>query len=394
MRLIPSDPDVATIHRRITEGELDLQPNFQRGEVWTSSKKQKLIDSILREWHVPPIHVIQGGGGADEVLDGQQRLASIRDFIDGKLKVNGNIEPYDETIFQLDGLTFTQLPGEWKRKVLRFPLRLFSIVDYSPSEPSELFYRLNQPASLTAAEQRNSFFGIPREQIKDLVFKMGNLGIDKGFLGFSNSRMAYDDVLARVCVALENGLDAKVSANLLADRYRSGVPFEPSAYSRVEKSITILAKIKNEIDTTVKLNKASLLSWLLFICRIANDFSEIKIQKYSNFLEIFENERMLYQLGFTSSRAPTEYALLKQNLNEIYTDRVTARVADASSVVLRDLTLWGLFIIFYEFKEFHTNSSIEKYRKFLLQKNEITNRVSERELLEFPSLNNSEWSNL
>ena len=59
MRLLPSDPDVETIVGRIKNGDIDLQPEFQRGEVWSKLKKQRLIDSILRDWHVPPIHVIE-----------------------------------------------------------------------------------------------------------------------------------------------------------------------------------------------------------------------------------------------------------------------------------------------------------------------------------------------
>jgi uncharacterized protein with ParB-like and HNH nuclease domain len=71
MRLLPSDPDVATIVARIEKNDINLQPEFQRGEVWSTSKKQKLIDSILRDWHVPPIHVIEvKGSGQQEVLDG------------------------------------------------------------------------------------------------------------------------------------------------------------------------------------------------------------------------------------------------------------------------------------------------------------------------------------
>jgi uncharacterized protein with ParB-like and HNH nuclease domain len=75
--MLPSDPDIETIVGRIKSGELDLQPDFQRGEVWPDSKKRRLIDTILREWHVPPIHVVENSGSyTQEVLDGQQRLVS------------------------------------------------------------------------------------------------------------------------------------------------------------------------------------------------------------------------------------------------------------------------------------------------------------------------------
>ena len=58
MRLTPSDPDIQTLILRIQSNQIDLQPDFQRGEVWPTPKKQRLVDSILRDWHIPPIHVI------------------------------------------------------------------------------------------------------------------------------------------------------------------------------------------------------------------------------------------------------------------------------------------------------------------------------------------------
>jgi len=117
MRLLPSDPDVETIVSRIQSGDIDLQPDFQRGEVWGRLKKQRLIDSILRDWHVPPIHVIENAKTRKhEVLDGQQRLAAIRDFVDGQFPVNGQIEPPDSGIQSLDGIYFRDLSEEWRRR--------------------------------------------------------------------------------------------------------------------------------------------------------------------------------------------------------------------------------------------------------------------------------------
>jgi hypothetical protein len=169
MKMLPSDPDIQTIFARIESGDLDLQPNFQRGEVWTTAKKKKLIDSILRDWHVPPIHVVVGTHGKQEVLDGQQRLVAIRDFINGLFRVDGNSEPYDPAIAALDNFLYSDLPPEVKRGFEQFTIRVFRLTDYLPGEPGELFFRLNQMTYLTAAEQRNAFFGPVREQVRSLV---------------------------------------------------------------------------------------------------------------------------------------------------------------------------------------------------------------------------------
>ena len=392
MRLIPTDPDVETIYSRISNGDLNLQPNFQRGEVWSPAKRQKLIDSILRQWHVPPIHVIQSSdGGEDEVLDGQQRLVSIRDFIAGKFRINGLVEPYDANIFALNDLRFQELPQEWRRKFLRFPIRIFNIVDFSPSEPSELFFRLNQPASLTAAEQRNSFYGQPREQIKELVMEMEELGLNKDFLGFSNSRMAYDDVLARACVTLENGLSAKISANLLADRYRSGIPFDRRSYDRLARSLHILSDVREMVGRNSKLNKAGLLSWMLFICRFDDSSPSADIGLFAMFFEEFERRRT----NFSAHKDSNFINYLATQLFEIYNDRVTSRVADVSSVVLRDICLWGLFLT-------HRDVRIEKVRaeklirfnKFLIRFDDKGRLPSETELMDFAFDKNVMWESV
>src|SRR3954470_17105963 len=104
MRLIPSDPDIATVVGRIRDGSLDLQPEFQRGEVWSRTKQRLLIDSILRSWYVPPVHVVRTEHDEQEVLDGQQRLRSISDFRHGHYTVDGRTEPHSQAIATLAGL--------------------------------------------------------------------------------------------------------------------------------------------------------------------------------------------------------------------------------------------------------------------------------------------------
>src|SRR5262249_44836430 len=149
-----SDPDIATIFRRIERNVIDLQPDFQRGEVWSNAKKQRLIDTILRRWHVPPIHLVAKGGGRFDVLDGQQRLSAIRDFMQGVITVDGHIAPQVPAFQTLHGLRFAQLPQSIQDEFEAFAIRVFELHDYTPDEPHELFFRLNQPVILTEAEKR------------------------------------------------------------------------------------------------------------------------------------------------------------------------------------------------------------------------------------------------
>lgn len=348
MHLTPSDPDIATLYRKIRQKRLDLQPNFQRGEVWGKAKKQRLIDSILRGWHIPPIHVIQvPNSEKQEVLDGQQRLAAIRDFLEGDFTVNGNLDPIEPYLMELDGLSWNELPETISGKIEDFTIRLLTISDYKPGEPGELFYRLNQPTNLTSAEQRNAYFGEARQQVKDLSETMIELGYSREVLGFSNSRMAYDDVISKFLLTLELGtLKKKITANSVTSRYRDSDGFDRDLIESAEKTLFKLLNCLMQSKTSVKLNKASTLSWLIFIYSYSNSF-----YSEEDLIDFFDSFEKIKKEASESD----ELTILPKGINKglvkkilaVYHDRSGSRVADTSSVVLRDLSLWSLFTVYF-----------------------------------------------
>ena len=150
-----------------------------------------------------------------DVLDGQQRLAAIRDFIQSDFAIDGKITPIDPRVSSLHGKYYRSLDRAEQRLLDQYTLRCFRITDYLPDEPSELFYRLNQPSMLTAGEQRNAFYGPAREQLKALVSDFESGDNNKKTIGFSNARLAYDDIIARLLFFLEAGTFAVKSTETL-----------------------------------------------------------------------------------------------------------------------------------------------------------------------------------
>lgn len=74
----------------IEDKTLILNPNFQRRSVWPPAAKTYLIDTILRRRPMPNIMVrtvtdLETRKSRREVVDGQQRLNTIRDFANGTL---------------------------------------------------------------------------------------------------------------------------------------------------------------------------------------------------------------------------------------------------------------------------------------------------------------------
>jgi hypothetical protein len=327
MKLTPTEPDIRTIVDRIDQGDIDLQPDFQRQEVWSTKKQKRLIDTVIRGWSIPPVHLVETTENRLEVLDGQQRLAALRDFVNNRFSIDGRITPLDERVEALHGRFYRQLDAPTRRRVDQYPLRCFRISDYHPEEPSELFYRLNQPTMLTAGEQRNALFGPARQQLKELVSTFGEYGNDKTTLGFSNLRLAYDDVLARLLFFLESGsFGAKSTESRISERFRSQEPFPPSVWDSAVTAVLFFSNARDQAGL-FRYNKASLLSWLLFFSRFHPQL-EPDLSSIDNFIRA---SRGLITAHFVSEAV------------ELFADRASLRVTDVSSVVYRDFALCYLY---------------------------------------------------
>ena len=270
MKCESTDIEIETLVNRIKNEDMDLQPDFQRGEIWTKQKKQKLIDSILRGWKIPPIHVIHNHDTAvDEVLDGQQRLVTIRDFFNNEISIDGNIQPEDARMKGLDGLYYKDLHKEMQRRLRQYSIVVIRLTEYNPEEPAELFYRLNQPMSLTSAEQRNAYIGVTRDQIRELTNKFMDLGAGKESIGFSNSRMAYDEVISKFCYTIETGtLKKKITSNDISNQYRQAIPFSDRCILVADKTLEkFMECVRGWEDYRLVFNKATLFSWFVYICK-------------------------------------------------------------------------------------------------------------------------------
>jgi hypothetical protein len=332
MRLTPAEPDIRTIVERINNGDIDLQPDFQRQEVWPKKKQRRLIDTVLRGWSIPPIHLVATDESTLEVLDGQQRLAALRDFVNNRFTIDGFITPEDQRIEMLHRKFYRQLDPPVRRKIDHYAIRCFYITDYRPEEPSELFYRLNQPTMLTAGEQRNALFGPARQQLKELVGRFDDLGNNRDTIGFSNLRLAYDDVLARLLYFLEaENFGLKSTEARISERFRTQQPFDEQVWHRASAAVEIYSLARHAAGG-YRFNKASLLSWLIFFSRFTEGV-DVSVQAINRFVE---------------AGNPRNSVRSVRDAVELFNDRASLRVTDVSSVVYRDFALCYVYHILGE----------------------------------------------
>ncbi len=139
------------------EEKLFLNPDFQRGSVWTPSARIYLIDTILREFPIPKIYIrttvhIPTKKSIREVVDGQQRLRAIIDFADDKIKLTRRAGEFE-------GLTYSTLSQDFQEIFLSYPIAVGQLLNASDDDVLETFARLNSySVSLNAAEKRHAKF--------------------------------------------------------------------------------------------------------------------------------------------------------------------------------------------------------------------------------------------
>jgi hypothetical protein len=157
--------DTRNLRKFDSENKIIYNTEFQRGEVWDLSRKQKLIDSILRGYNINTIYLRQLSDGRYECLDGQQRLKTIlKEFLNDKFPINPKITPeFNRETY------FSELPEFLKSKIRNYSI--YAIIFYTDKdeETCKIFLRLQEGLPLNSAEKLNAIMGFLRNEIVKLA---------------------------------------------------------------------------------------------------------------------------------------------------------------------------------------------------------------------------------
>lgn len=140
---------------------MDLRPFYQRRSRWDTIMQSRLIESFLINIPVPPIHLFEINYNRYEVIDGQQRITTIKNFYENLLTLT-NLDIWDN----LNGYTYAELPPDIKAKIDRRSISSIVIITESTSNDEEglflkqkTFERLNTGGvGLTSQEIRNCLY--------------------------------------------------------------------------------------------------------------------------------------------------------------------------------------------------------------------------------------------
>jgi 5-methylcytosine-specific restriction endonuclease McrA len=157
----PVSETILSLMTEVQDGSIDIQPKWQRRDIWSDKKKAALIESIFFNLPLPLFYLAQANRTLEgeevtyrEVVDGQQRMRAIRDFYSGEL-----VMPDDSVVEDLQGKTYTDLGPKRKEFFKQFKLSTATIPLRAEVSKYELFRRLNQsPTTLSDQELRNAAY--------------------------------------------------------------------------------------------------------------------------------------------------------------------------------------------------------------------------------------------
>lgn len=164
-------------------GEVKINPDFQRNFRWTNLQKSKLIESILLGIPIPPIYVYQNNDGVWEVVDGLQRLSTILQFM-GVHKSEPNLELVEtEYLPSLQGIKWVGededeflFSNKQKLDFKRSKINLSIILNDSDKNAKfDVFERLNTGGSFANPQEvRNSVMVMMNKPIFDRFLELSN----------------------------------------------------------------------------------------------------------------------------------------------------------------------------------------------------------------------------
>lgn len=339
-------------------GEIEF-PEFQREpNVWKLDKKQRLIDSIFRDFDISSIYLHKKESGGYDCIDGQQRINAIMSYLgmndadeeDNKFhsKIENEIYNDEGKFDEVDAVRFSTIQNtEWGRKILGYKLNIVEVTDVENDQGLNLlFLRLQIASVLNAGEKLNAMTGDMRDTIFYDIGKHAFLSK----IRIPQRRFAREQVAAQIVLNAFNKRDNNAFHRSryvdLQDFFKEYDKFTPkdketvlSIKQRFEKIDQYFGNKLQHIE-----NRAIAVSVYLFVSQLLDTEKETEIKQFIEFFELFLRT-LKWQLPLGVQMHKAYYDLLKFQTN------VTQAAGEKSAIERRHNFLGEYFYYYKETKK-------------------------------------------
>lgn len=285
---------IIELYNRIDNDLLNMQPDYQRKLVWKKQHKYAFVDTILRNFPFPEIYIastdidVEKMVASEVVVDGQQRLSTIVDYIKGE----GDFESQKKVP------SFDSLSTKDKKEFLNYKVSVKDLKTIGEDLIKEIFQRINSTEySLNDVERNNALYGdgeialfvkqvaenkVVSDEETDIIVSEDDRLLIYNFFRTNNVFTANDVkrmydfqyFMLIISTILEGGYFGRSSqVDQYLEKYNSEFPQHELIIGKFKNSISIIEKL-NFSEKSYWFNKANLFT--LFV-----EFSNVQIEEIS-----------------------------------------------------------------------------------------------------------------
>jgi len=302
--------------------KLMIDKSYQRRKVWATRDNIRLIETILLNWIIPEIFLWPADINADtgetvtHIVDGQQRINAIIDYISGTYKLTSRYLLSKENNENFVDRYFFELPSELKKNIWMYSLSIVNIDrNCTLKDVKHMFYRLNlTDYSLNEQEKRHSLeteFGTAAKELSVDEFWEKH----KVFSTLDLRRMRDIEYCSSIIILAREGIVDQTTSRKLNETYED----LKTGYTDKEKDI-------KHISTAMELIEN-------FINDDTSSFVKKKSQMYTMFsvgFNMIENEVVLTETMINAFTSYVRvYNLFKNDMDISFEDTLCAVLFEA-----------------------------------------------------------------
>ena len=204
---------ISDIYSMFTESSLIVDDSYQRRSVWNENDKIRLIETILLNFIIPELFLWKAdtnpetGESITHIVDGQQRIKTIAEFVNNEFKLKKNALLEEESKQKWGDYYFKDLDDATKKEVWNYQLMIVDINEkVTRPEIINMFRRLNlTDYNLNSQEKRNSLSG----EFASLARQLSDLPIWEKYKLFNNvdvKRMKDVEFCASLILLFRSGI--------------------------------------------------------------------------------------------------------------------------------------------------------------------------------------------
>lgn len=275
-------------------------PDWQRGEVWDTAKKQQLIDSILRGWRLPKFYLVKYRDDEYEVVDGQQRLVAIYEFFANELPL------MDDSAKLFGGRYYKDLKPKYSDAFDDFEIDFDEIEDASEEELKLFFQRLQQGLPLRSSEKLNAV----HSKLRDFCRVQAKHKFLAEGVAVADTRFAHFDIIGKVAAVEIEGIDAPLRFDDMRAVFESQAAFSATSAvaKRIHAALDFLARAFPKREGSLK-SRTIVQTIITFACRLVETKKSNGLEKKTaNFIRQFMKE-LSHQVEL--GQAATDYDFIR-----------------------------------------------------------------------------------